>query len=55
MVVSQIIGGLPFAPGAPGIVGTLSSISLLALAVPALFGLYTALAGQSAFGPGDPN
>jgi Protein kinase domain len=53
MVVSQITGGLPFSPGVPGIVGSLSWISVLALAVPALFGLYTALAGQSVFGAGD--
>ncbi len=53
MVVSQITGGLPFSPGAPGIVGSLSWLSLFAIAVPAFFGLYTALAGQSVFGSGD--
>jgi len=53
MVVSQIMGGLPFSPGAPGIVGTLSWISLAAIAIPAGFALYTSMAGQSIFGPGD--
>lgn len=55
MVVSQIMGGLPFSPGAHGIVGSLSWISLFAIVVPAFFGLYTALAGQSVFGTGDPD
>lgn len=53
IVVSQIIGGLPFSLWAPGIVGTLSWISLGAVVIPAGAALYTSLAGQSIFGDDD--
>jgi serine/threonine-protein kinase len=56
--VSQVVvwlaaTALPFAPGTPGFVGTLSWIPMIAVTLPALFGLYTALAGQSIFGNAD--
>jgi hypothetical protein len=34
----------------PGFVGDLSWIPIVAIALPTMFGLYTALAGQSIFG-----
>jgi hypothetical protein len=53
VAVSQVIVSLPLSPATPGVAGNLSWISVLAIAAPALFGLYTALAGQSVFGSGD--
>ena len=53
VVAAQVATSLPFAPGSPGFVGTLSWIIVLAITLPAMFGLYTALAGQSIFGGAD--
>lgn len=53
MDVALRVGFLGLITGAPGIVGSLSWLSLFAIALPAFFGLYTALAGQSVFGSGD--
>jgi len=50
IVVGQTLASLPVSPGTPGFVGGLSWIAIAAVAVPSLFGLYTALAGQSVFG-----
>jgi serine/threonine-protein kinase len=47
---SSLMSALPFAPTSPGFVGSLSWIPVIAFVVPALFALYTALAGQSIFG-----
>jgi serine/threonine-protein kinase len=53
IVVGQTLTSLPVSPGTPGFVGGLSWIPIAAIAVPTLFGLYTALAGQSIFGEPD--
>jgi serine/threonine-protein kinase len=50
IVVGKILRSLPISPDTPGFVGGLAWIPLLAIAVPTMFGLYTALAGQSIFG-----
>jgi serine/threonine-protein kinase len=50
IAVWLIVTALPFAPSTPGFVGTLSWLPIAAVVIPSLFGLYTALAGQSIFG-----
>jgi hypothetical protein len=50
VVVLILLTSLPVFPTMPGFVGGFSWIPLAAIAVPSLFGLYTALAGQSIFG-----
>ena len=49
MAVSVVLVTLPGWPATPGFVGGLSWIPLTAVALPSLFGLYVALAGQSIF------
>jgi hypothetical protein len=53
VVCTLAISSLPVSPGTPGFVGSLSWITIAVIAVPALFGLYTSLAGQSVFGRAD--
>lgn len=48
--VGLALSSLPVSPGTPGFVGSLSWLTVAVIAVPALFGLYTSLAGQSIFG-----
>lgn len=50
IVVGQATLALPFVPGTPGFVGSYSWIVVGATTAMAMFGLYTALAGQSIFG-----